>query len=86
MENAYLVQRFGNETEKVPEGIGILHVRLRVTLLRVNKVRELQRVANEEDWCVVANHVPVTFLGVKFERESTRVTRRVGEPGLSRNS
>lgn len=75
----YLVQWFGDQAEKIPESVGVLHVCLWVTFLRVNEVRELHRVANEEYRCVVAHHVPVSFFRVKFNWKSTRVPSSVRE-------
>ena len=50
----------------------------RISLLRVNKVAELQRIADKEDRSVVANHVPVAFFGVKLQRETARIAGRIG--------
>lgn len=41
------------ERSRTPEHVGILEVRLRVSLLSVDKVRELGWVAQEEHWRVV---------------------------------
>jgi len=84
-KESYLVQRFGNEAEEVPESIGIFHVRLRVALLGVDEVGKLQRVADEEDRRVVAHHIPVTFLGVELEGESPGVSRSIRIPRLPCN-
>lgn len=75
----YLVQGFGDQAEKIPESIRILHVCLWVTFLWVNEVREFHCVANEEHWCVVAHHVPISFFRVKFDWKSTRVPSCVRE-------
>lgn len=48
--------------EVIPEGIGILQMGLRITLLRVDEMREFCRVTQEEDRCVVED--PVTYGGI----------------------
>ena len=64
----HLVERLGLRREVVPEVVGVLEVGLRVTLLRVDEVGELCRVAQEEDGRVVLSErrgrgVSATFLG-----------------------
>jgi hypothetical protein len=73
-ENADLVDALGYEREEVPEHVGIFQVGLRVAFLGVDEIREFARVTDEEDWSVVAGHVPVAFLGVELHCESSRVT------------
>src|SRR5260370_16360578 len=52
-------------------------MRLRIALLRVDEIAELQRIANEEDGGVVSRHVPVALFGVKLPRKPARIARRV---------
>jgi hypothetical protein len=40
----------------------------------VNKVAELQRVADKKDRGVIAGHVPVAFFGIELQRKSPRVS------------
>ncbi len=68
-----------HKAEEIPEGVGVLHVGLRVAFLGVNQVRELDPISDEEHGSVVAHHVPVTFFRVEFEREASRISRRVCE-------
>jgi len=75
----YLVQGLRHKTEEIPEGVGVLHVGLRVAFLGVNQVRELDPISDEEHGSVVAHHVPVAFFRVEFEREASRISRRVCE-------
>ena len=49
-----------------------------MALLRVDEVRELQRVTHEEDRRVVADEIPVAFGGVTLDREAAHVAFRVG--------
>src|ERR1700729_3989931 len=81
-----LVDRFGILREIVPEHVGIFQVSLRVSLLRVNKVRELGWVANEEDGCVVENPIQVTLLCLQLDRKSTGVTSGVRGTRLAADS
>jgi hypothetical protein len=57
----YLVKGLRHKAEEIPEGVGVLHVGLRVAFLGVNQVRELERISDEEHGSVVAHHVPVAF-------------------------
>jgi len=75
-----LVERLRDQAEKVPKRAGILHVRLRVALLGVNEVGELQRIANEEDGRVVANQVPDAFFRVELERKAAGIPGGIREP------
>jgi hypothetical protein len=47
---------------------------LRVSLLGVDEVGELDRVSDEENWSVVADHVIVAFFGVEFHCKSSRIS------------
>ena len=51
-----------HEGDEVPEHVGVLEVRGRVALLRVDERREEDGVADEEDGRVVAHQVPVALL------------------------
>lgn len=53
---------FGPQADEVPEHVGVLEVRGRVALLRVDERREEDGVADEEDGRVVAHQVPVALL------------------------
>ena len=68
----------GCQTHEVEDPLGILPVGDRIGLERVNHVRELDRVADEEDRQVVADQIPVAVLGVELDGESARVAQRLG--------
>src|SRR5690606_16501362 len=55
----------------------------RITLDRVVQVRELERVAKEEDRSVVTDEVPVAVFGVELDRETADVALGVGRATLS---
>jgi len=78
-----LVQRLGRERPEVPHHGRGLQVRLRAALLGVDEVAELERIADEEDRRVVADHVPVALLGVELHREAAGIAGRVGRSLLS---
>jgi hypothetical protein len=59
---------------------------LRVSFLAVNKVRELNRVSDEEDGCVIADHVIIAFFSVKFQREAPWIPSNIWESFLSSHS
>ena len=65
--------RFGHVAEEVEDAVRVLLVRDRAGLEGVDEVRELDRVADEEDGQVVAHEVPVAFLGVELDREPAGV-------------
>ena len=94
-ENGDLVGTLRGEGEEVPEHVGVLAVGLWVPLLGVDEVWELDWVSDEEDWGVVANHIPVTLLSVELDGEASWVSLSIsgallatngGEPSNNRSS
>ena len=77
------MNRLRREGEEVPKNIRVLQVGARVAFLRVNKIRELQRVANEEYGCIVSRHIIVAFLCIKLHCESARVAFCISRPFLT---
>lgn len=69
-----LVSRLRSLREEVPSHVGALQVGLRVSLLGVDEIRELNGVSNEEDWGVVANHIPVAFFSVELNGETSGIS------------
>ena len=53
-------------------------MRLRVSFLRVGKVRELGRIAHEKYWRVVEDPVQVPLFRADFHRKASRVACSVG--------
>ena len=45
---------------------------------RVNQIGEFDRVLDEEDRDIIADDVPIAFLGVELDRKATDVTSKVG--------
>lgn len=48
-------------------------------------MRELGRVANEEDGSVIEDPIPVALIGLEFDGESTGVSSSIGGPGFASN-
>ena len=75
------VRGLGHQRDEVPEGVvgagRLRHLVMRLGLDRVDQIRELDRVLDEEDRHVVADQVPVAFVGVELDREAAHVARRV---------
>ena len=59
------------------------HGVVRLGLHRVDEVRKLHRVLDEEHRDVVADQVPVALVGVELDREAAHVARRVGRAALA---
>lgn len=59
---------------------------MRVPLLGVNKVRELSRVAKEEDRGIIEDPVPVPFVRSKLDSEATGIASTIRRAGLAANS
>ena len=77
-----LVRSFRRMGEEVPRIVGFLPVAVRIGLLRVDEVRELQRVADEEHRRVVAGEVPIAVFRVELDGEAARVAHGIGRaPG-----
>jgi hypothetical protein len=64
------VQGLGQRGPEIPVVLRAAHVGARVALDGMVQVGELERVAQEEHRRVVADHVPVAFLGVELHARS----------------
>ncbi|MNJ79062.1 hypothetical protein D3C77_769690 [compost metagenome] len=51
---------------------------MRVALLSMNKIRELDGIAYEENRRIIANKVIVAFIRIELDSEATRVAHRIG--------
>jgi hypothetical protein len=76
-ENCYLMQRLGRERKEVPHHGWRLEVGLRIALLRMDEIAKLERILDEEDRRVLAEHVPVAFFGVELDGKAARTTLAV---------
>ena len=72
---------FGHQRDEVPEGVvrtrGLRHLVVRLGLHRMHQVRKLDRVLDEEDRHVVADQVPVAFVGIELDGEAAHIARGV---------
>lgn len=72
-----------DEGPEVPHCVWVSAISLGHLLLRVDEVRELHRIADEEDGGVVAHHIEVTLLRVELHSKATRVTIGIRSASLS---
>src|SRR5699024_12538694 len=63
-----------------------LHDALPISLLRVDEIGELHRIADEEHRSVVAHHVEVALFGVELQRESAHIAPGVGRTEFTGDS
>mmetsp|Transcript_137763 Transcript_137763/g.194883 ORF Transcript_137763/g.194883 Transcript_137763/m.194883 type:complete len:292 (-) Transcript_137763:39-914(-) len=82
-EDGDLMSRFGGKRQEVPEHVGILQVGLGVSLLGVDEIGELLGVSDEEDGGVVAGHIPVAFLSVELDGETSGISLSIGRTLLT---
>ena len=72
-----LVDGFRREGKEVPEHVGIRAIRGRMPFLRVDKIGELQGIADKEDGRVIAHEVVIAVLRIEFYCETARIARRI---------
>ena len=81
------VRRLRHQRDEVPEGVvragGLRHAVVRLGLDGVDQVGKLDRVLDEEHRNVVADDVPVAFVGVELDREAAHVARQIGRAPLA---
>src|SRR5260370_42565912 len=77
-KNRDLVERLRRKRPEIPHHSRRLKISLRIALLRVDEVAELQGIAYEEHRRVVTDEVPVPFFGVEFDCEPARIARGIG--------
>ena len=54
-------------------------------LHRVDQVRELDRVLDEEDWDIVAHQIPIALLGIEFDRDAAHIARHIDRASAARD-
>ena len=83
------VHGFGRQGDEVPEivmrGLRLGKVAVRLRLGGMDQVGKLDRVLDEEDRDVVADDVPVAFLGIELDRKAAHVARQVGRALAARH-
>ncbi len=81
-----LVERFGRVRPEVPCHVWVLRVVSGVSLLGVDKVRELHGFFYEKHGGIVSNHIVVAFFSVMLESKATGITIAVVGATLSSDS
>ena len=80
---------FRRQTDEIPEivmcGLGLGEASVGLRLYRMNEVREPDGVLDEENRDVVADDVPVAFLGIELDGKPAHVTSEVERPLASRH-
>lgn len=85
-KNGDLMECFGRVGPEVKLHVGIVSSLLGARLLRVDEVRELDGVLDEEHGGVVTDHIVVAFFSVEFNGKSTGVSYSIGSTSFSSNS
>ena len=80
------MKRISSIGPEVQSHVWVIHIGPGVSLLTVNKVRELHRVLNEKDRGVVADHVVVALLSVELDGETSGISHCVSRAILTSNS
>src|ERR1700692_4142334 len=80
-----LMQRLWKKRPEVPVILSAPKTGAGVALDGVVQVGEAQRIAEEKDWSIVSDDVPISVLGVELESSPADIALRIGCPALSRN-
>ena len=79
------MESFWGEGPEVPCHLSGLYASLRVSLLGMDEIWELDWISDEEDWSVVADHIVVSLLGVELDGESSGISLAVVSTTLASN-
>ena len=79
------MESLGQQRPEIPVVGGATQIGARVALHRLVEIGEFQRVAEKEDRRVVADEVPVAFLGVELEGKAANITLGIGCTALAGN-
>jgi len=85
-EDHDLMDSLGVLRQVIPEHgavIGVCKVGGGVSLLGMDKVWELGRVSEEEDWCIVGDIVPVPFLSPELDGKASRIAGTIVRAGFA---
>src|SRR5579885_582248 len=80
IDNRYFQDRFRRTREEVPSHIGIFGIRLRIALLRMDKIWKLYRITDKKDGSIITDKVIIAFFGIEFYRKTTYIAH-----GISRS-
>jgi len=70
----HLMEGLRREGPEIPCHLLLLYTSLRISLLAMDEIWEFDWISDEEHRSVVSNHIIITFFGVEFYREATRVS------------
>jgi hypothetical protein len=85
-EDSNLMKSISGVSPEVPNHVGISKVSLRISLLRMQKVRELNRILNKEHRGVISNHIVVALLSVELNSESSGISNAISRSSFTCNS
>ena len=85
-EDGHLVHGLGGVLPEIKDHVWICQVGGWVSLLAVDKVREFNRIIDEEHWGVVTDHIIVALLGVELDGESSWISLSVRGASLACDS
>lgn len=84
-QDHHLMEGLRRETPKIPRRRCAAQVGFRVALLRVDKIGKFERIPDKKDRCIVPHQIPVTFVGVKFDRKTAHIALGIGSAALAGN-
>ena len=80
-----LMRAFGAQGPEIPLHVMIAQTIVGPALLAADEMLEFQRIANEEDRRVVADHVEIAVLGIDLDRKAARIAPGVRAAALTGN-
>src|ERR1700676_5217568 len=77
-----LMECLWKKTPEVPVILGAPKTGAGVAFDSVVEVREAQRIAEEKDWSIVSDDVPISVLGIELESKPADIALRIGRPAF----
>src|SRR5260370_20653215 len=77
-----LMQRLWKKGPEVPVVLSAPKTGTGVALDGVVQVREAKRIAEEKDWSIVSDDVPISVLGIELESSPADIALRIGCPAF----
>lgn len=65
--------------------LSLWHLIVRLGLPSMDDIREPYGILNKEDWNIVAHDIPIAFLGIELDGETTDVSDRISAPTTSKH-
>jgi hypothetical protein len=81
-DDCHLMERLGKKSPEVPVILSALKTGAGGALNSVVEIREAQRIAEEKDWSIVADDVPISAFGVELESSPADIALRVCCPAF----